>query len=89
MALFVRDMCTTAVLGHGNFPVAIFVHTTLPVPRTCILMHCVGRFINKIQCIASSHNAKIKNYDFHYDLHPSQCALQSDHNANYGHNLLQ
>ena len=30
MALFVSYMYTTAVLHHGNFPAALFVHTILP-----------------------------------------------------------
>jgi len=36
MALFVRDMCSAAVLGRGNFPATIFVHTILPAARICI-----------------------------------------------------
>jgi len=39
MALFVRYMYTTAVLGHGNFPAALFVHTILPAARTVVSVH--------------------------------------------------
>jgi len=39
MALFVRYMYTAAVLGHGNFPVALFVHIILPVGRTAISVY--------------------------------------------------
>jgi len=39
MALFVRYMYTAAVLGRGNFPTALFVHTILPAGRTVISVH--------------------------------------------------
>jgi len=39
MALFVGYMYTAAVLGCGNFPAALFVHTILPVGRTAISVH--------------------------------------------------
>jgi len=39
MALFVRYMYTRAVLGRGNFPMALSVHTILPVGRTVSSVH--------------------------------------------------
>jgi len=39
MALFVRYMYTAAVLGRGNFPVALSVHTILPAGRTASSVH--------------------------------------------------
>jgi len=39
MALFVRYMCSVAVLGRGNFPTAILVHTILPTASTWIFQH--------------------------------------------------
>jgi len=39
MALFVIYMYTAAVLGRGNFPAAVFVHTILPAGRTAISVH--------------------------------------------------
>jgi len=39
MVLFVGYMYTAAVLGCSNFPVALFVHTILPVGRTVISVH--------------------------------------------------
>jgi len=39
MALVVRYMYTAAVLGRGNFPVALSVHTILPAGRTASSVH--------------------------------------------------
>ena len=39
MALFVRYMYTAAVVGHGNFPTALSVHTILPAGRTVSSVH--------------------------------------------------
>jgi len=39
MALFVRYMYTVAVLGRSNFPMALSVHTILPVGRTANSVH--------------------------------------------------
>jgi len=39
MALFVIYMYSAAVLGHGNFPVALSVHTILPAGRTASSVH--------------------------------------------------
>jgi len=39
MALFVGYMYTVAVLGCGNFPMALSVHTILPAGRTAISVH--------------------------------------------------
>ena len=39
MALFVRYMYIAAVLGRGNFPAALFVHTILPAGRTAISVY--------------------------------------------------
>jgi len=39
MALFVRYMYSAAVLGRGNFPVALSVHTILPAGRTASSVH--------------------------------------------------
>ena len=55
MALFVRDMCTVAVLGRGNFPTASFVHSILPTTRSCI--NCANHiysFVHSLQlfCMA-------------------------------------
>jgi len=39
MAIFVRYMYSAAMLGCGNFPVALSVHTILPVGRTVSSVH--------------------------------------------------
>jgi len=39
MALFVRYMYTAAVLGRGNFPAALSVHTILPAGGTASSVH--------------------------------------------------
>jgi len=38
-------MCIAAVLHHGNFPVALFVHTILPAGRTAISVRIHARLV--------------------------------------------